>query len=197
MSTIQTLFAGASESSSLTAIPPEGVDFDGVNDYLSRSTDLVGNVDSKTFTFSCWVYHTLDQGYIYSVSNSGQSGLNIIANETSLTLFGANSAQTTILNATINYALPKNTFANIKISIDLTSTLNRSVYINDSLASVTWSTYNNDFIDFTRPSHSVGSSENVTHYKGRLSNLFLDYTYRDLSIEANRRLFITADGKPA
>ena len=36
-----------------TTVMPEGVDFDGVNDYLSRSTDLVGNVDSKTFTFSC------------------------------------------------------------------------------------------------------------------------------------------------
>ena len=35
---------------------PEGVDFDGVNDYLSRSSDLVGNVNSKTFTFSCWFY---------------------------------------------------------------------------------------------------------------------------------------------
>ena len=33
--------------------------------------------------------------------------------------------------------------------------------------------------------------------QGRLSNIFLDYNYRDLSQEFNRRLFITADGKPA
>ncbi len=32
---------------------------------------------------------------------------------------------------------------------------------------------------------------------GRLSNFYLDYDYRDLSQETNRRLFITADGKPA
>jgi hypothetical protein len=31
---------------------PVGVDFDGTNDYLSRSSDLVGNADGKTFTFS-------------------------------------------------------------------------------------------------------------------------------------------------
>ena len=35
---------------------PEAVDFDGVEDYLSRSEDLVGNSDGKTFTFSSWVY---------------------------------------------------------------------------------------------------------------------------------------------
>jgi hypothetical protein len=32
---------------------------------------------------------------------------------------------------------------------------------------------------------------------GRLANVFLDYTYRDLSVEANRRYFITAERKPA
>ncbi len=37
---------------------PEAVSFDGVTDYMSRSSDFVGNTDSKTFTFSCWVYIT-------------------------------------------------------------------------------------------------------------------------------------------
>ena len=31
----------------------DAIDFDGANDYLSRSSDLVGNTDGKTFTFSC------------------------------------------------------------------------------------------------------------------------------------------------
>ena len=35
-----------------------------------------------------------------------------------------------------------------------------------------------------------------TKSAGRLAHFFLDYTYRDLSIESNRRLFITAEGKP-
>ena len=30
----------------------DAIDFDGVTDYLSRSSDLVGNADGKTFTFS-------------------------------------------------------------------------------------------------------------------------------------------------
>jgi hypothetical protein len=39
-----------------TGVEPVGIEFDGSNDYLTRTTDLVGNQDSKTFTFSCWVY---------------------------------------------------------------------------------------------------------------------------------------------
>ena len=45
-------------------VAPEGVSFDGVTDYLSRSTDLVGNVDSKTFTFNCWIYFVEDTAII-------------------------------------------------------------------------------------------------------------------------------------
>lgn len=49
----------------VTEIIPESVDLDGVNDYLSRSSDFVGNTDSKTFTFSCWVYWTGGQLFVY------------------------------------------------------------------------------------------------------------------------------------
>ena len=53
-------------------VEPEAVSFDGTNDYLSRSSDMTGNADGKTCTFSCWVYRTSDSfGYIYGVDKQG------------------------------------------------------------------------------------------------------------------------------
>ena len=49
---------------------PEGVSFDGSSDYLSRSSDLTGNADGKTFTFSAWVY----LGHTGSGSSNSQYG---------------------------------------------------------------------------------------------------------------------------
>jgi hypothetical protein len=77
---------------------------------------------------------------------------------------------------------------------------NRKAVINDiDVTSLcTWTTYINDTIDFTKPNHYIGfDSLNTKYLKGRIAQVFLDYTYRNLSIEANRRLFVTEDGKPA
>ena len=55
------------------SVPAEGVDFDGTYDYLSRSTDLVGNVDSKTFTFSAWVYYLGGANLAPYISHTGST----------------------------------------------------------------------------------------------------------------------------
>ena len=186
-------------------IPPNGVDFDGTYDYLSRSSDLVGNVDSKTFTFSAWVYFSDVSGSsnrIIFQSNNGTEYFYIgLLPSIPYFYFGArNAAGTEIMSG---YFAPTpteltNKFLHILVSVDLTNTANRKVYINDVFKSTGWAAYTNDFIDFTRGAHYIGAGDTgqVSKVKGRLSHLFLDYTYRDLSIEANRRLFITADGKP-
>lgn len=185
-------------------VEAEGVDFDGVNDYLSRSTDLVGNVDSKTFTFSAWVYTTIIEPFIISIGgasrkfslNLEESGVGVRIRLTAL-----NSSNTTILSVTDSEILPLNTFVHISISIDLTSTLKRHIYVNDiSRTGLSWNAYTNSAIDFATSTFpiTIGAYSDGAGFKikGRLSDIFLDYTYRDLSIEANRRLFITADGKP-
>lgn len=198
---MNTRYLGLTTGSQNVAEVAEGVDFDGTTDYLSRATDLTGNVDSKTFTFSCWVYApqlAADGNCI--ISQDGFNGFFIYASGAVLNINAKNSSNVTILSYQIpsTEIPPNNTWFNILISVDLTNTLNKSLYINDKLYTSGWGTYTNDFIDFTRTLISVGRFANTTGYelKGRLSHLFLDYTYRDLSIEANRRLFITADGKP-
>ena len=192
-----------------TTILPEGVSFDGSTDYLSRSSDLVGNVDSKTFTFSCWVYpdvvtYNWFSGYETGARNNTSVNRVVLRvnQDRSYKILVWNSQETIILNAyTSPFSVPRNTWSNIIVSLDSSNSANRNVYINDTLASVTWATYTDTLLPFSQNNkHSVGIDSHYSERvdgKQRLSHLFLDYTYRDLSIEANRRLFITADGKPA
>jgi hypothetical protein len=174
----------------------EAIDFDGTNDYLSRSSDLVGNTDGRTFTFSAWVWNTnTTDAYIYANANNFYLGLNTFGRFVgSMT----NTSGTVILDfVTPAFSVPINTWTNVLVSIDLTNSANRSVYINDIAQSVTWTTYSNQNIDFTKTTHYIDSNASGVLGKTRLSNVYLDKTYRDLSNVTNRRLFVTADLKPA
>ena len=209
----------AGNSLSLGEPDPEGVSFDGTNDYLSRSSDLSGNTDSKTFTFSAWVYlgHTgsgssnSQYGKLY-FNNNGTYGL--IIETTSL---GEIRVRLPLVAGNdITFETPDTQYGfffgwtHFLISFDIENMSYRSMYINDRLVSTIygagWTTTSSANIDFTASVHYVayspttnpsggGAADGRLH--GRLAHTFLDYTYRDLSIEANRRLFITADGKPA
>lgn len=175
----------------------ESVDIDGDNDFLSLSSDFVGNTDSKTFTFSCWVYFTKDLDfYIYQAAN-GFFEIDYDNAVKNIRVKGYNSSGTKILDGQTNN-IPTNTFLNILVSCDMSDSNKRHIYINDSLDTTTWSTYSNFEIDFTRLTHSIGAGATGTKkLNGRPSNVFLAYEYVDLSIESNRRIFITPDLKPA
>ena len=201
---IRNIIDGSSSGSTVATVAPQGVDFDGTYDYLSRSTDLTGNADSKTFTFSAWVYPSYSSAsYMYGAYTLNYPTTIAVDTSGALYMNGANTASSALaLNfKSTNFAVPKNSFSHILISIDMNNTSNRKVYINDIdiTSSITWTTYSNEVIDFTHLKHRVGvyAYDDSAKIKGRLSNIFLDYTYRDLSIEANRRLFIDANGKPA
>ncbi len=181
-------------------IIPLATDLDGTNDYLSRASDFSGNSDSKTFTLSIWTYWTGDgTDYIYYAATAGdQFRFYLSVGSSNYQIVGTNSAGTTILQ--VDFSAPtgaplENTFSNILVSADLASASNRHIYVNDEIPpSVTWSTYTNDTISFTQPKHFIGAFTGGTlRFEGRLADAFLDYTYRDLSMEANRRLFTVID----
>lgn len=185
----------------------EAVDYDSTNDYLSRSTYYNGYVNAltflkETFTFSCWFYNGESTGNAYVFSSGASSGnANLFYVNISTTAFqirAYDGSGTFILNATTTNTLPLNTFCNLIVSCDMTSTSNRYVYVNDQLMTMTWSNYVNSTIQFGTLIQRVNSlSNSVDPTACRISNVFLDFTYRNLSITANRRLFVTADLKPA
>ena len=182
---------------------PEAVSFDGVSDQLSRSSDLTGNADGKTFTFSAWVYQTGGNNNISMINllNSGTTNFEVYANDGYLYITGWNTAHSTqVIEARLDLRVPIKTWSHVLISADMTSTSNRYVYVDDIdySSTINWYSYSNADINFTNNNPVIGSTYASAGYsKGRLAHLFLDYTYRDLSIAANRRLFIDADGKPA
>jgi len=97
--------------------------------------------------------------------------------------------------ATTSLPIGLNAWTNILISFDLTNSSNRYIYINDVAASVSWYSYGNSNIDFTRSTHYIGAWGNGTRkINDNMAHFYLDYTYRDLSTESNRRIFIDANG---
>jgi hypothetical protein len=188
-------------------IEPLGVDYDGSADYLSRATDLTGNSDGKTFTFSAWLYPTVQPsaGFFFDiadpvggVSNPKRFYMRISSNQL-LIQVATTPYETIVLTATSSASLPNDTFCNILVSCDMANAANRYIYINDVADSVTWTTYADLNIPFTGGAGGTrfgigATAAGSANYKGRISGLYLDYTYRDLSIEANRRLFIDDDG---
>jgi len=186
---------------------PEAVSFDGTNDNLIKSSDLTNNINSKTFTFSAWFYVTAEDSgknmYLYdSYYNSGMYVQ--FDNNRKFQCLGV--AQGGTGNGYLSIESPINVFVaetwqHIIISVDMANTSNRHVYINDQSISVTWNSYSNAEIGFAQTVHAIGTNSPTggagTRSKSRLANMFLDYTYRDLSVVANRRLFRDAEGKPS
>ena len=190
----------------------EAIDFDGTNDSLI-ATSLTGAADSKTFTLSAWVWlNSVAQpnlgATIYTAGRNNLGTHNFQAYVTSdgnLELRARVDGGTTfILQVTVPIGtVPKSTFMHVLVSFDMANTANRYVYINDVAVTPTYTTYTNTNLLFATNTFRqvVGSSWTFNTVNdssnGRLSNVYLDYTYRNLSIEANRRLFVTADLKPA
>ncbi len=177
------------------------VQFDGDDDRLSFSGQLANASDSKTFTLSAFVYpqHTSDMvflqygttRFIFKVDGSGK-----------LVVQGYNSSGTKILTLesrlTSGGGLVTGGWQHVLVSVDLASTSNRHLYIDDAIPShVDWDAYTDGSIDFTTSNVGIAGSPTAVQGKQRLSNVYLDFTYRDLTTTSNRRLFIGTDLAPA
>jgi hypothetical protein len=177
------------------------VEFDGVGDYLSRSTDMTGNADGKTFTISAWVNTKNARAPFYynSSSSANNIGIELSSGGNFSFINSVSSAWRWNINSTSAVGV-LNTWQHVLFSFDADSQANCKLYVDDVAVPLTFTTFSTGSnVVFTSASQVVGAISWALNAKtkGRLSNLFLDYTYRDLSIESNRRLFITADGQPA
>ena len=124
-------------------VEPEGVSFDGVTDYLSRSSDLVGNVDSKTFTFSCWVYKAEDSSSSNIINFATSVNFFINISQTTLTISGYDQSAGSSLYVRYEGMLNmRNKWNHLVFSFDMASSSTASnFYINDinySFTKTTW-----------------------------------------------------------
>ena len=180
---------------------PVGINFNSSAMFLSRSSDLVGNADSKLFSGSLWfakISSSTGEGYIYQPSTGGgwvkidptnptYVTISILTKDISAINLNWSVATTGIVGAS--------TWNHLAFSIDLASTLNRYVYLNDVLISSDsqFTVYTNSAIDFTKPNHTIGTSSTGGMNAHYLSDLWLAFgQYIDLSQSSNRRLFISS-----
>lgn len=179
--------------------PAQAVDFDGTNDYLSRNSDLVGNADGNTFTFSAWFYvDDLSEDFtLYTTYQSGFFFRAVWRSSGSFEFRGKSAGGVENLLANFAFSPARDTMYHIVASMNLANTGQRYIYLLDTMQSVSYSPYSATGINFTTPNHYICEDGAGTRGKGRLAHVFLAYEYIDLSIESNRRIFITADRKPA
>jgi hypothetical protein len=172
------------------AVQAEAIDFDGTSDFLEKTSDLTGNADGQSFTFSFWLWLNDTAG---AVLTNGNSRLVVQVTSGAIQIYGKNTGDNNVLNFT-TAVIPQQTWTHVLVSLNLSNTAQRHVYINDVQQSITWTTYTATNVDRASTGTWYVMGPGLTT---RASNLFMDYTYRDLSITANRRLFVTADLKPA
>lgn len=168
----------------------DSADLDGTNDYFSKASDFTSNSDSKIFTMVFWIYRDA-AGALHTIYDANGKFTAQIDASNQVRIVGKNSASTTILDATVTVpTLLAKTFYPVLISLDLANASNRQVYIAEDSATVTWTTYTDDLIDFTETDHAIGALVGGTSkHSGKLAHFFLDYTLRDFSSSVQRRIF--------
>ena len=180
-------------------------EFDGESDYLSRSSDFIGNSDPAAVTISFWAFLAKEdiQARVYSVGNTyvildpgaqvDGAVLNVYLND-GLGSAGSNQFSLRTLN---RLDIPYGQWNHILVSLHK-QTGQYSIYVNDTAvpsSQIANDYTNNNLADFTQSTHTVMAQNNGTvEGKGKFAHLYMDYTYRDLSNYLNRRPFITVDG---
>lgn len=184
----------------------DSADFDGTNDYMLRGGALTGVVDGKKGIFSCWV--RIDGGD----GNSGRlftsalaASERIVVARTAGNLFqvaAANSAGAQILNIfTVGTYTAGATWRHVLSSWDLGTVGARHIYITD-VSDISVTTFTDDTIDYAMasPDYAVGAridGNATTIFNGCMAELYFNAVdYLDLSVEANRRKFISSSLKP-
>lgn len=168
---------------------------------LRTTSTLTGATNGKTFTFSAWVrniggfpLHIFD-----NKPSNGSTGIDITITTAGLLVFDFIGTDNLVkFNASYQLANQAQ-WTHVLFSVDLSSGAHRA-YVNDVdvTATVNWNTEIDGDINFTSGTDQrIGQQYNGTMSKGGLSNVFLSFVYTNLSVEANRRKFITATGEPA
>jgi len=177
-----------------------GVHFDGTNDYLTRGAGLTGAADGKKGIFSAWF--KFDAAADASSVRMFTSVTTNIAVEVARISSGAirvvmrNSAESTILSmnssATYNSA---DGWIHMLASWDLANSY-AEMYINDVSDDGT-PTIVNDTVDYTNSDWVIGAHRDLS---GKTNGDMADFYFNtvsnlDLSVESNRRKFISASGR--
>ena len=170
--------------------------FNGTASVISKTAQLSGIADSKVFLLSFFIKKT--GSVLYTICDTTGAAVRVTIDASNrLVIVAENSAGTVILSATVTTTITNTTDTHVIMSIDLANASNRAIYLNNVSASVTWTTYTNDLIDFTVTDFYIGSEVGGGNkFAGDLSEFFLTTptSYVDITQEPVRLKFRDAFG---
>lgn len=183
----------------------DAADFDGTNDYAARGADLTGAVDGKEG--SAVISFRKDGGDGASrmfLRNAGTGAASVLRFSINLeagntfTVGAQNAADTEILrlNSTATYTV-SSAWKTVLVSWNL-ATGAAHMYEFDTNILAGSPTLTNDNIDYIGGTDfAIGAAVGGNNkWNGALAEIWFDDSYIDFSVEANRRKFISATGRP-
>lgn len=195
LSSAQFSYAAAAGGGGGGAYTANGVTFTAASSqYLTKANGAIEASDSQTFVLSVWVYPTDSNsrdvislgGYpIFYLEKKGAGTFHISA---------TTSSGTVILDVTTSLTWNLNAWNHLLVSVDLSSTAKRWIYLNSVAdSSPTWTTYTSSNMGWTHSSDAHGIAANpfgVSIYGGCLSEVYLNVgQYLDFSVSGNRAKF--------
>lgn len=173
-------------------------DYDGSADFLSRGADLTGAADGKKGIFSCWFRIDGGDGSTRVFLGNTTNRLRVVFRNTNVVrAIGTDTVASTKLRMDSDTALlAGTTFHHVLCSWDLATTVSHA-YLNDVEDQAAGAILLDANIEYTRPDWAIAALQDGTSlFNGALSEFYFSLEFLDFSIEANRRKFISAAGKP-
>ncbi len=174
--------------------------YDGVNDYQTRGADLTGNADGKKMLISFFLrLESPEPGADQVIFDN--VGVRVQRSDTNQFIFFVSptvggidlifSSQPTIVEA-------DGLWHHILLSADLGSPGSAHLYIDD-VETTTLIFFNNAVLKYSQPDHAIGAqTDGSDKLHGSLSELYINFAeHLDPTVEANRRLFVSASLEPA
>lgn len=176
---------------------PNAVTFDGTNDRLDVQNESY--TDTKQVTASFWFRRapsgTFDS--IFNNSNAGSYGFGFVNAVSDAIAFSANNSSSTLILEARSNPINDSNWHHVMASFDLTDTNKRHIYVDNVDDFASSGVYTDDLISVSTIDIWIGGNGSGPQYSGDLADLWVDYgTYIDLSVEANRRKFISESGMP-
>lgn len=180
-----------------------GADFDGTNDYLTRGAGLTGAADGRKGMVSFWIRFTGGDGAFAAIVEGTGQLVQIIrtntANGDCIRINVYSSGVVELMSMTTSGGkLVSAGLMHVLASWDLTAG-RAQVYVNDASDRSGTPTLTDADIDYTLGNWRIGAAISGAGNKlqGSLHELWFSFTDSlDLSVEANRRKFISAARGP-
>ena len=179
-------------------------DFNGTDEYLYRTEGLIGGAAITQLLFSGWIKltdnATTQTIYMNCSSTEANRGFYIKSEygNNRLILSALNTSAVESAYFTYPDHLQDGQWHHILYSVDVTNASAGQLYIDDVAAVGAAFGGSGSNIRAARPVHRIGQTVTNTQWVlGNMAHLLWYEDNPDLSVEANRRLFITASGAPA